>query len=260
MLAMSDGHGSSRSFRSDVGARVAVEALFRGFVDVQRGLDDNGSLSIAKELMEKSLPRCLVNYWEEGVCRHADENPRITSEELMFFKPEYRDRAQNEFDQNLRVAYGATALGVLLTPRYAVYLQLGDGDILAVSAAGKVERPIPLDPRLIANETTSLCAKHAWDEVRVHFQPFTGEWPPLIVVSTDGYSNAFCDDDAFCKVGLDLLRQMRQIGPSAIEAELESWLNEASEQGSGDDVTVGVIYRHDYLAVNGGMPQIGGGV
>ena len=76
----------------------------------------------------------------------------------------------------------------------------------------------------------------------------SGEPPALILVSTDGYANSFRNEAGFFKVGSDLLDMIREDGLDSISDNLETWLIEASQAGSGDDVTLGLICRMDALA------------
>ena len=146
------------------------------------------------------------------------------------------------------LAYGATLLAVVVAESFILYLQLGDGDILVVSEAGEVSRaPLPTDERLFANETTSLCLRDAWREFRSHFQVISASSPALILVSTDGYGNSFRDEAGFLQVGADVLAMIRADGLDAVSASLETWLTEASQEGSGDDVTLGILCRMDTL-------------
>ena len=69
--------------------------------------------------------------------------------------------------------------------------------------------------------------------------------PALILVSTDGYANSFREEHGFLAVGVDLMKMIRSEGLGPIRKNLESWLREASELGSGDDVTVGILWRED---------------
>jgi hypothetical protein len=64
-----------------------------------------------------------------------------------------------------------------------------------------------------------------------------------VLLCTDGYSNSFRTDSGFLKVGTDLLEMMEKDGPESVESNLEEWLEEASRLGSGDDVTLGVLFR-----------------
>ena len=65
--------------------------------------------------------------------------------------------------------------------------------------------------------------------------------PALVLASTDGYVNSFADDAGFLKVGSDLLAMIRSEGLDQVGIQLEGWLGEVSELGSGDDVSLGLL-------------------
>ncbi len=48
-----------------------------------------------------------------------------------------------------------------------------------------------------------------------------------------------------CRSAVTCWRLIRTEGLEAVEANLEEWLREASDQGSGDDVTLALICRSD---------------
>jgi hypothetical protein len=150
--------------------------------------------------------------------------------------------SRQQIEANPYLAYGSTLLAVIVAPTFILYLQLGDGDLLTVSAAGAVERPLAKDERLIANDTTSLCSDKAWNEVRVKFQALAGAPPALILAATDGYANSFRDEAGFRQVARDLWEMLRAEGVEAVQSNLKDWLNEASRHGSGDDITVGMTW------------------
>jgi hypothetical protein len=77
----------------------------------------------------------------------------------------------------------------------------------------------------------------------VYFQPLAGAPPALILAATDGYANAYRDDASFQQVARDYWALLREGGDAAVKPHLENWLREASQQGSGDDITVGLIWR-----------------
>jgi hypothetical protein len=123
---------------------------------------------------------------------------------------------------------------------FVVYLQLGDGDILAVSPTGDVERVIQPDPSLIANQTTSLCLPQARRHFRKQVQRIGGHPPALVILCSDGYANSF-EESGFLKAGADYLHLIRTKGIDHVNNHLEQWLLETSQKGSGDDITVGII-------------------
>jgi hypothetical protein len=147
-------------------------------------------------------------------------------------------------DQGLYLAYGTTLIVVAITESYILYLQIGDGDILVVGDDGKsVEVPIPPDPSMVGNETASLCLPSAQNLFRSSFQNVGERLPDLIAVSTDGYSNSFADTPSFQKIGPDFLRLIRSHGIEHVRGEMGAWLDQVSERGSGDDITLGLLVR-----------------
>jgi hypothetical protein len=121
-----------------------------------------------------------------------------------------------------------------------LYLQLGDGEILSVTAQGTTTRPLPPDDRLIANQTTSLCQPEAWKDFRSAWVT-NGALPSLVLLSTDGYANSFRSDEDFLKIGQDYLEIIRAQGISSLAEELPAILTEATQQGSGDDITLAIL-------------------
>jgi serine/threonine protein phosphatase PrpC len=234
-LALADGHGSARCFRSGLGAECAVQAA----LEASALLPPGAPHAEIKDWLACRLPREIVRRWRERVDQHLASHP---------FSPEELGRLpwpQPSLGQS-RLAYGATLLLAAATAEYAYYLQLGDGDILAVSDDHSVHRPLAQDQRLFANETTSLCMENACGEMRTAFQARDG-LPALILASTDGYANSFRDEAGFLQVGADLLALLREEGEGFVEQHLESWLRESSEIGSGDDITLGLLYRNAAL-------------
>ena len=99
------------------------------------------------------------------------------------------------------------------------------------------------DQRLLGVETTSLCTPGASGEMRVRLEPLDGSPPALLLLATDGYANSFRDDAGFLRVGADLLDMIRTEGIEKVEDSLDAWLTEASELGSGDDITLALLCR-----------------
>jgi len=246
ILAVSDGHGSARCFRSQIGASLAVKTATEVVREFLNGQPSLTQLSIIKRTAEERLPQALVRRWREAVAEDIRKNP-FSRDELNLLESETGPATRQTLEANRLLAYGATLLTTLVTESFILYLQLGDGDILTVSKVGAVTRPLPEDRRLFANETTSLCSDKAWNEFRIGFQVLFGPPPALILLSTDGYANSFRDEEGFLKVGPDLLKILRLDGPDKVKESLEMWLTEASQAGSGDDVTLGILCRMEAL-------------
>jgi serine/threonine protein phosphatase PrpC len=243
ILAIADGHGSPQHFRSATGSELAVEAataLLLAFAKLHTGQHSLAEL----ETDAAELPKHVVENWHAKVAAHLALNP-FRDEEFSRIGEALEAAAEAEIAGNPTVAYGATLLVVLMTNSYAVCLQIGDGDILFVDDAGKTTRPVPADARLMANQTTSLCQVEAWKNFRLHVESPVANPPALVLISTDGYANSFASDQDFLQIGSDFLDLARDEGLDRLKEDLPSILKEASEKGSGDDVTFGIMRRGD---------------
>ena len=247
VLAVSDGHGSAKSFRSDRGARFAVDAVLKEMSSLLEGAHAD-SASAVKRMAETHLPLALVHRWMAAVEEDLAKEPFLDDEWAKLVGKE-GEAARAKVEARPTLAYGATVLGAVVTRAYIIYLQLGDGDILTVSENGEVEKPMPRDERLMANETTSLCSKSAEREVHIVVRPLAGQSAPpaLLMISTDGYANSFRDDAGFQQVASDILGLICETGFDAVGTDMAEWLEEASTAGSGDDITLGLVLREGAL-------------
>lgn len=242
LMVVSDGHGSPRCFRSAKGAELAVQVamnIARGFFLESAGSEPES----IKDEVRNTLPSAIVKMWCEEVGSDLEKCP-FTAEELNSLESGCGVAAREfvESRQGQLEAYGATLLLVAISGSVVYYLQLGDGDILIVSEeTQQVSRPIPEDAFFTANVTTSLCQEQA--EKLFRFQCSQGIPPILITVSTDGYSNSFETPDGFHKVATDLLGLIRDRGVDYVESRLPEWLAGTSNEGSGDDISLGILFR-----------------
>lgn len=231
IVTVADGHGSKKCFRSNIGSKFAVEVLLRIFGKHLSGntFDD---LQSGFSGMSQDLAKTIHRQWLEKVKKHHTSNPFTPEEELV----------DQKVLNNPIISYGTTLLGALVTNSYIVYLQLGDGDILVVND-GIVMRPIPKDENMIANETYSLCDAEAYAYFKFHYQPIIGQLPDLILLSTDGYSNSFPNENEFQKTALDYNNLFKVEGLDFIRENIVGWLTETTVNGSGDDLTTILVFK-----------------
>jgi Protein phosphatase 2C len=244
ILCLADGHGSAKSFRSDVGAALAVDITMQVCREFLKGIS-GATPSAVKKVAEEQIPPRIFQVWRRRVTEHFTRNPFTETElDRLSAQAGAAARARVACGEDHQVAYGTTLLAALLTNEFLICFQLGDGEILTVAdATGEVGRAVPKDESLIANETTSLCQDGAQRFVRCRFQLFQDYAPGLVLLTTDGYPNSFATPDAFLKVGTDYLDMLRSDGADAVQQGLPQWLEETSRDGSGDDITLGIIYR-----------------
>jgi Protein phosphatase 2C len=247
LLAVADGHGSARSFRSDIGSAMAAECALIGLGRFIRRLGPDAPLSRVRNQAKTRWPKDLLATWKRTVRADLAVHPFSELDFAAFPEPPPTLQPGVDLPISAYLAYGATLLTVAVTHRYILYSQLGDGDIITVQANGTVSRPLPRRHEFMANQTVSLCSHHAFEEFQIRVDALRGAAPALIMLSTDGYANCFRDDDGFFKVGADILSYLRSQGISFVNAKLEEWLRQSSHDGSGDDITVGLAARANAL-------------
>jgi hypothetical protein len=248
IVSISDGHGSNKCFRSDRGSRFAVRVGVRLLDELINGRHAALPPVEIENRVRETLPAEFIKRWRAAVEADLKREP-FREEEFARMIERDGAHARRLVEANPYLAYGATSLSFLLTPTYALYLQLGDGEMITVSAQGEIALPLPGDARLLANETTSLCLDKAAADFRFAVHPHgAGDLPALILLTTDGYYNSFSTTAGFHQVGSDLLQMLRdENGFDTVNRSVKGWLEEATAAGSGDDCTLAIICRMDAL-------------
>lgn len=224
LLAVSDGHGSSRHYRSDRGAVFAVDAALEVLRAAVRACSAQG---IGPAL--SSVGADLVRRWRDRV--EADIEAWPVRE-----RPGFESHA----------VYGATCVAAAIGPEAALFVQIGDGDVLAAAPGGEVDWAIPVDPNLRGPGTYSLCQPDAAARVRARLftPPHPLATPDFVVAATDGLSKSYRMDQEFISVIAYMRETLRSTELSELLGDLEPWLAECSRRGSRDDVTVAIFSRH----------------
>ena len=239
VAVVSDGQGSPRHFRSQIGSSLAVGTVAGTLQSFLReSVASNGQVPFVPEQVHE-LERKIVSGWLAAVHSDLEHNP-FTKAELATLEKKEGMEGRAAVESSPELAYGATLLAAGATDKVLLYLQLGEGEILSVSSTGTTTRPLPPDDRLIANQTTSLCQPEAWKDFRSSWVT-DAALPSLVLLSTDGYANSFRSDQDFLKIGQDYLEIIRQQGIASLAEELPAILTEATQQGSGDDITLAIL-------------------
>jgi hypothetical protein len=251
ILSIADGHGGANHFRSNIGSQVATKVSVNVFSNLFGKVDlTHLSIMHLKDIIRYSIPRHIVRKWNEMVTSHLVKNP-ISDIELKKEFGEYRPEMLNSISANPRMIYGSTSMTIVITNNIIICIQIGDGDILIVDRARKLVRPFihdtpPTDKCNISclNETNSLCMNNSWEKYSVEIYPLEELQPRLVLASTDGYSNSFGNLNGFLKIGTDYLDILDNKGPVHLKKTLSQILSKTSDNGSGDDITLGFIYQN----------------
>jgi len=251
VMSVADGHGSDIHFRSKVGSqfavKIAVETLFDLFHNQPIEIDN---VFQVKDIIRYSAPRLLVHNWIDRVQYHVQKHPFSNSEIDLILKkkgPLILEKIVN----NPKIAYGSTLLTAVITKNYFIFFQLGDGNILIVDNDQNVrcmfsnKNSDSDDNSSIESiiHTESLCMDNSWLEFKTGIFDFQALKPKLILLSTDGYCNSFSSESGFLKIGLDYLALLEKFGFSYLSKNLCNILKQTSLEGSGDDITLGLIYQ-----------------
>jgi len=236
ILVLADGHGSSKSPNSDIGAKFATEIGLKWLKDFSANFPECSTPVLIRNARDH-LARGIVREWIDRVmARESELPPTESGDAASGARASVHDILQK---------YGSTLIGILVTPGYILYIQLGDGDIMTYSPVNDVVRPITDDDSLIANETTSLCSRAAWSEFRMAVTTRPKDRSVLILASTDGYSNSFTSRSEFEKLCPDYFAMIANDEWETIVNNLEEWLAQTSVEGSGDDISLGMIFLSD---------------
>ncbi|HKT73528.1 MAG TPA: PP2C family serine/threonine-protein phosphatase [Steroidobacteraceae bacterium] len=240
VVAVADGHGGARHFRSANGSNFAVNAAVQAMRRIASEWE-SGDCARQSQIASAVLPEAIVADWTQKVQLHLQSTP-ITEAEWRALEASSGPEAREQVQAEPALAYGATLLAALVTSTAVLLLQIGDGDAILVGPDGKAWRPIPDDERLTGEFTTSICRAGAQADFRNSIVRFGASPVSLVMLSTDGYSNSFRTDEDFLRVGTDVLQMVRTDGAAAVENQMPQILEHASSNGSGDDITVGLVH------------------
>ena len=255
-LAISDGHGNAKAFRSDYGSSLAVRLATELCISALRQVTDGATQRSIREWLEDDFPKLMARRWTDAVLQDFTLRPPDDAE---LERPRFTLDA-SVVDSLLKSPisiYGATLIVVFWVGDLLFLAQLGDGDLLVVMDDGATFEPVPHDARNFANATTSLSLPDAAESFRTEFLQVADRVPALILASSDGWRNSFADDAGFLRVGPDILDDVRAHTLLEIADRLEIWLANATASGSGDDITLGMLVRSDVVAsaVHAGAPD-----
>ena len=267
VLSVADGHGSRSCPYSGTGAELAVNTFCKLIEELHSGFQNAGDL--------------LSDYLNhQGSLKFAQTVERAWKEDVQAYHlkvglPMPMTQTGEEDLNALYRLYGTTLLGLLIAPTFVFAFQIGDGDITYADDGGV--QPVVVADKLLGVESHSLCSREAWKKAvstvrfqpweqhfedlktygpdtaasTVHFQSWEQQLPCAFLLSTDGLSNSYADDEAFGQTCAQYFEALKTYGPDTVEENLPEWLSETSRLGCGDDTTLLMAY----LAPDGWEPQ-----
>ena len=230
VVAIADGHGDSRHFRSDRGAKMAVAAGIAAMRAWSAGI--SGSPAEIKQSARRGLVPGIVAGWNAAVAADLAGDQLTAAERVMLA----------ELELPPQTAYGSTLLIGAFTDDHALFAQIGDGNIVAVGPDGRAMSPVPGDGGPDKNHTASLCQADASTAFRIGVIQLAVRPVFAALLATDGFGNAQVQDPWQADVATDLANLGLDHGQGWFAAQVPGWAAQcASSAGSGDDSTIALV-------------------
>ncbi|MGC6507464.1 MAG: PP2C family serine/threonine-protein phosphatase [Myxococcota bacterium] len=222
-IATADGHGDPKHANSDEGAALAVNIATRLLLEAGASLmlEPTTQPETIRDHLYRHLPKRIAYEWNKTIKIHNKMN---------------RDGAWDE----ILIRYGTTVMGAVFSPYFALYLQLGDGDILVSDDTEEGPRFVfSQSEDLYGSMTHSLCQPNADIHTQVHCERLVN--PSMVILSTDGIRDCLEDEAAMKRIPAWISRKMKTEGIEALDTILPEWLTQLSARGNGDDATIAFV-------------------
>ena len=241
VIVVCDGHGGDDYVRSAEGSATACETaaenicIFIENADIEK-LKNNTDTMLA------NLEASIISGWNERISAHYADNP-FTEDELKLLS----DRAVDRYLKQNRIesAYGTTLLAAVVTKDFWFAVQIGDGKCVAVDSDGNFEQPVPWNDKCFLNTTTSMCDSEAIINFR-HY--FSEKLPKAVFLCSDGVDDSFSNEEKLNAFYKTVMQSFSESEVDDAVNELRDYLPRLSAKGSGDDVSVAVLFDADAIA------------
>lgn len=235
ILAVADGHGSDSCPYSKEGSLAAVNVFCKilgDYLDTYTGQQEM-LFTFLKREGDTKIAQEIDVAWKRRILRlHTKCRREIPL-----------DENRNKDREAVYKLYGSTLLGLVITEDFLFAFQLGDGDIVKVSESGVYS--VIAGDKILGTETHSLSKAESWKKAitLIRKREEREKQPVMYMLSSDGLSNSYKNDEEFKKTCMDYYALLKEHGVKAVSEQLKTWLQETSEMGCGDDITALFAYE-----------------
>lgn len=186
IAAAADGHGSRKHFRSQTGSELACMVACDCLESFAQSI---APVNLPTEVDVQLLKQDILLRWRQAVEEDAARR-KWTSEELLEQEAllEEAEYAALVDERSRWIPYGTTLAVLLVTEDFYLAVQIGDGEVLAISRDGVFSWPMPESKVNQGRFTASLCMEEPMQEFR---HCMSRELPAALMVYTDGVEKAF---------------------------------------------------------------------
>jgi hypothetical protein len=230
-IAVADGHGSPRYFRSSLGSKIAIEA----FQSVCRSLNrHHGKLT----LQEGPIKRAFLSEWDHLVERHFIHHP-FTPSELTRLSEHDRERVKESF----YTAYGTNFHGFAFGEGYCFALTIGDGGFVTIDTIGRIFDPFDwFSEENAGNLTQSLCDEES--RLHLHYKAFNLKEITVMAVATDGTMVPFQNFTNYATAMVAPFQKVTLKEDAPLRGQCRDFISQlAQKSGSGDDCSFALLHR-----------------
>lgn len=227
IITVCDGHGGKLYIRSKIGAKLA----------------SNSVIEVFKKYSEKRLESIIINHgldklkleilckWNEYIEKDYSMN-HFNKEEISLLSEDEIFRLEN----NYVLAYGTTLNASILTKKYLICIQIGDGGIYLIKKK-KIINVFPQNDNNVANITNSLCEDRAY--LHLHILSVKKNKYNGVIMCSDGLLTPYNTYDNFYdNFVIPFLIKFKIITKKNIE-EIDEFIDLLGNKvGNGDDVSL----------------------
>ena len=195
-VAVADGHGGGDYFRSQIGAKLAIEVLFNQLKNFFNVNDDTENFS---DTGIKNFKYNFVNEWRNAVKKdwydRLSDGKTLGEGEIRYesvsekYKARYTSDNPAVVEKYLYVAYGTTLICAVSIGTQILTLQIGDGTCVLLKRNGEFSLPIPPEEENFLNMTVSLCDDDS--VLKIRHAVINCKNTAAIFLSTDGLDDCF---------------------------------------------------------------------
>lgn len=264
ILALSDGHGSPKYFRSDVGSKFAVETAIEALTEFVKEFEPNKYLpniinikqgpikdgielnSIECDKIFRHLGSSIIYRWYDKIMSHWDNYPP-TEVELQKLSVEDKQYFQtNDLSKRIPKAYGCTLQLAVRAKDYWFAIHIGDGKIVAIKDNGDIYEPVPWDDDCFGTKTTSMCELDS-NLIRYCFGRDLSD-SAAIFLASDGMDDSFTNFEELASMyGVNIINEIYNKGWSNFSSNLPDLLDLLSKTRSGDDMSLACWIDEDKI-------------